>query len=79
NPKEPKGQDLPKLPPHKAERWLAGKSSHRALPIDVLFTQTKSNVVLQLLTYLVCKTLSFPFCMFAEYFRLRVTGVEVSG
>jgi len=41
DPKEPKGQDLPKLPPHKAERWLAGKSSHRALPINVLSKQLK--------------------------------------
>ena len=32
DPKEPKGQDLPKLQPHEAERWLAGKSSHRSYP-----------------------------------------------
>jgi hypothetical protein len=74
DPKEPKGQDLPKLQPHQAEHWLAGKSSHRALPIDVLFTQVNSNVVLHLFTYLVCKTPSFPFCMFTEYLRLNVTN-----
>jgi hypothetical protein len=38
DPKEPKGQDLPKLQLHKAERWLAGKSAHRTFPICTLWS-----------------------------------------
>jgi len=35
DPKEPKGQDTAKLPPHKAGRWLAAVSS--PAPIRIIF------------------------------------------
>jgi len=49
DPKEPKGQDLPKLPPHEAERWPAGKSSHRAYPINIGCYESETPTNFQIL------------------------------
>ena len=62
DPKGPKDQDLAKLPPHKAERWLAAKSS--PAPIKGVFGD---NLVLPA----ICEELDSPLLNFLNSLMVK--------